>query len=57
MSGFIEIIVSLLVLGVLGAYLSKIIGLISIVLPTGIIAVMTFIISLVLILFVIHRRN
>lgn len=57
MSAFIEIIVSLLVLSILGAYLSKIISLISVILPPGIIAVMTFIVSLVLILFVIHRRN
>lgn len=57
MSAIFDVIIALLIVSTTAFILTHILGLIQLVLPTGIFTILTFVIAIQLVLFVIHRRD
>ena len=57
MSQIFDVIIALLIVSATAFVLTHILGLISLVVPSSILAILTFVIALQLVLFVIHRRD
>lgn len=57
MSAIFDVVIALLIVSVTAFILNYILSLVSAVLPTYIVSILMFVISLQLVLFVIHRRD
>lgn len=56
MSGFIEIIIALIVIGIITRYITYVLSFLSII-PSSLMAFLLLGISIVIVLFVIHRKE
>lgn len=53
---FIEIVIAIIIVGIIGRYITYILGFFSVI-PAGIMSIVLFGIAVDIVLFVIHRKN